>query len=57
MKKLLANVQNGSFAKRWIEENENGRPNFNRIKEEQRNHQIEKVGAELRKMMKWIDAK
>lgn len=57
MKKLLANVQNGSFAKQWIEENEKGRPNFNRIKEEQRNHQIEKVGFELRKMMKWIDAK
>ncbi len=57
MKKLLANIQNGSFAKQWIEENEKGRPNFNKIKEEQRNHQIEKVGAELRKMMKWIDAK
>ncbi len=57
MKKLLANVQNGSFAKQWIEENEKGRPNFNKMKEEQKNHQIEKVGAELRKMMKWIDAR
>jgi ketol-acid reductoisomerase len=57
MKKLLANVQNGSFAKQWIEENEKGRPNFNKMKEEQKNHKIEKVGAELRKMMKWIDAK
>lgn len=57
MKKLLTEVQNGTFAKRWIEENENGRPNFNKIREEQKNHQIEKVGAELRKMMKWIDAK
>jgi ketol-acid reductoisomerase len=57
MKKLLTNVQNGSFAKQWIEENEKGRPNFNKMKEEGKNHQIEKVGAELRKMMKWIEAK
>jgi ketol-acid reductoisomerase len=57
MKKILKEVQDGSFAKKWILENERGRPEFNRIKEEQRNHPIEKVGAELRKMMKWIDAK
>ncbi len=57
MKKILAEIQDGSFAKRWIKENEDGRPYFNRVKEDQRNHRIEKVGAELRKMMKWIDAK
>ena len=57
MKKILAGVQDGSFARRWIKENEDGRPFFNKVKEEQRNHQIEKVGFELRKMMKWIDAK
>ena len=57
MKKILAEVQDGSFARRWIKENEEGRPFFNKVKEEQRNHQIEKVGFELRKMMKWIDAK
>ncbi len=57
MKKILKEVQDGSFAKKWILENERGRPEFNRIKEEQHNHPIEKVGAELRKMMKWIDAK
>ncbi|MBN2158757.1 MAG: ketol-acid reductoisomerase [Spirochaetes bacterium] len=57
MKKILKEIQNGSFAKKWIRENEKGRPEFNRIKEEQRNHLIEKVGAELRKMMKWIEAK
>jgi ketol-acid reductoisomerase len=57
MKKLLSNVQNGTFAKQWIQENEKGRPNFNKMKEEQKNHQIEKVGSELRKMMKWIDAR
>jgi ketol-acid reductoisomerase len=57
MKKILKEIQNGSFAKKWIQENEKGRPEFNKIKEEQRNHPIEKVGAQLRKMMKWIDAK
>ncbi|OHD67638.1 MAG: ketol-acid reductoisomerase [Spirochaetes bacterium RBG_16_49_21] len=57
MKKILKEVQNGSFAKKWIRENELGRPEFNRIKEEQRNHPVEKVGAELRRMMKWIEAK
>lgn len=57
MKKILAEIQNGSFARRWIKENEDGRPFFNKVKEEQRNHTIEKVGYELRKMMKWIDAK
>ncbi|MGV7929133.1 MAG: ketol-acid reductoisomerase [Spirochaetota bacterium] len=57
MKKILAEIQDGSFAKRWIKENEDGRPFFNKVKETQRNHQIEKVGFELRKMMKWIEAK
>ncbi len=57
MKKILSEIQDGSFAKKWIQENEDGRPNFNKIKEEETNHQIEKVGAELRKMMKWINAK
>lgn len=57
MKDILSNIQNGSFAKEWIKENEDGRPNFNKIKEEQKDHKIEKVGLELRKMMKWIDAK
>ncbi len=57
MKKIQAEVQDGSFARRWIKETEDGRPFFNKVKEAQRNHQIEKVGFELRKMMKWIDAK
>ena len=57
MKKILEEIQDGSFARRWIEENEKGRPFFNDIKAKQRDHVIEKVGAELRKMMKWIDSK
>ncbi len=57
MKKILKEIQNGSFAKKWIRENEMGRPEFNKVKEEQKNHLIERVGAELRKMMKWINAR
>jgi len=57
MEKILSEIQDGSFAKKWIKENEDGRPNFNKYKEAGKNHQIEEVGAKLRKMMKWIDAK
>ncbi len=57
MEKILKEIQNGTFAKNWIAENEKGRPFYNKIKKEQQNHQIEKVGAKLRKMMKWINAK
>jgi ketol-acid reductoisomerase len=57
MEKVLKEIQDGTFAKNWIAENENGRPFFNKTREEQKNHQIEKVGSDLRKMMKWIDAK
>ncbi|MCU0847162.1 MAG: ketol-acid reductoisomerase [Spirochaetes bacterium] len=57
MKKILAEIQDGSFARNWIKENEDGRPNFDKIKKEQKDHKIEKIGAELRKMMKWINAK
>ncbi len=54
MKKLLADVQSGAFAREWIEENEKGRPNYNRITEEEKNHLIEKVGKDLRSMMPWL---
>ena len=48
MKKILGEIQSGSFAKEWIAENENGRPNFNKMREAAAKHPIEKVGAELR---------
>ncbi len=54
MRAVLRDVQDGSFARRWIEENEQGRPNFERMREADRNHQIEQVGARLRAMMSWI---
>jgi ketol-acid reductoisomerase len=56
MKKILGEIQSGEFAKEWIAENDNGRPNFNRYREETAKLQIEKVGAELRGMMPWISA-
>ncbi|MDR3238412.1 MAG: ketol-acid reductoisomerase [Spirochaetia bacterium] len=57
MAQILHEIQDGSFAKRWLKENEDGRPFFNKTKEEESRHQIEQVGGELRKHMKWINAK
>jgi len=56
MKKILAEIQSGQFAKEWILENQAGRPMFQALAREQRNHLIENVGKKLRKMMSWIDA-
>ncbi|MDQ1448012.1 MAG: ketol-acid reductoisomerase [Actinomycetota bacterium] len=56
MKKILGEIQSGDFAREWIAENENGRPNFNRMRDAAAAHPIEKVGAELRSMMPWIAA-
>jgi ketol-acid reductoisomerase len=56
MKKILGEIQSGEFAKEWIAENENGRPNFTKMQEKTAKHPIEKVGAELRAMMPWISA-
>lgn len=54
MKKILAEIKDGTFAEEWIAENKNGCENFNKLREEGKNHQIETVGTELRKMMTWI---
>ena len=56
MKKILGEIQSGDFAREWIAENDKGRPNFNRMREDAAKHPIEKVGAELRAMMPWISA-
>jgi ketol-acid reductoisomerase len=55
MKKILGEIQSGEFAKEWIKENEDGRPNYNKITEEEKQHKIEKVGEELRGMMPWME--
>ncbi|MBO8127050.1 MAG: ketol-acid reductoisomerase [Firmicutes bacterium] len=54
MKKMLAEIQSGEFAKKWILENAAGRPVFNALRKRQANHPIEKVGKKLRAMMPWI---
>ena len=54
MRKILAEIQSGEFAKEWIAENEAGQENFQRMREEGADHQVEKVGGKLRSMMPWI---
>lgn len=57
MKKILREIQSGEFAREWILENKAGKPVFLALEKEGWDHKIEKVGKELRNMMKWIDAK
>lgn len=54
MKKVLSEIQDGTFAKNWLVENMVGRPNFNAMRRMESTHEIEKVGAQLREMMTWI---
>jgi ketol-acid reductoisomerase len=54
MKKTLADIQSGKFAAEWIAENRAGCPNFNQLREKEKQHPIEIVGAELRAMMSWL---
>jgi ketol-acid reductoisomerase len=53
MKKILKEIQDGSYAREWLLENKVGRPLFNALRRRDAAHSIEKVGAQLRKMMKW----
>ncbi|KLU58663.1 ketol-acid reductoisomerase [Peptococcaceae bacterium CEB3] len=54
MKKVLTEIQNGEFAKRWLLENQVNRPAFNAMARAEAEHQVEKVGKELREMMPWL---
>ena len=54
MKKVLEAIQDGSFAREWIAENDEGRHRFNRLRQENAEHPIEKVGEELRGMMSFL---
>jgi len=56
MKKILSEIQTGSFAKEWILENQANRPVFNALRRQSAEHPIEAVGAQLRAMMPWIGA-
>jgi len=57
MRTLLRDIRDGTFARRWIEENESGRPNFVEYRDEEQHLPIERVGAELRSKMSWLGAK
>ena len=57
MKKILSEIQSGEFARKWIDENKTGRKNFLALREAAQNQPIEKVGAELRKMMTFLKRK
>ena len=54
MKKILQEVQDGTFAREWILENQAGRPSFLALRKKDADHPIEVVGRELRSMMTWI---
>ena len=54
MRKVLDQIQDGTFAKEWILENQAGRPSFNAMRRLNAEHPIEQVGAELRGMMQWL---
>jgi ketol-acid reductoisomerase len=55
MRKILKEVQSGKFAKQWIEENASGRKSYDKLLKQDTNRQIEKVGAELRARMPWLN--
>jgi len=57
MKAVLKEIQNGEFAREWILENQANRPVFLALREQEKEHLIEKVGAELRAMMPWLQQK
>ena len=55
MRKVLREIQDGTFAKTWILENQAGQPSFKAQRRVNAEHQIEQVGKELRAMMPWIN--
>jgi ketol-acid reductoisomerase len=55
MQDVLGEIQDGTFAREWIAENRAGQENFQRMRQEQMGHQVEREGKELRSMMSWID--
>ena len=57
MKKILSEVTSGQFAKEWVDEYQGGLKKFKQLYQRDYNCQLEKVGRNLRKMMKWINAK
>ena len=57
MKRVLTEIQNGTFARNWLLENKAGQPSFHATRSRERTHMIEVVGKQLRRMMSWIKSK
>ncbi len=55
MRRILKDIQDGSFAREWMAENDEGRKRFLQLREDGTEHQIEEVGRELRRMMPWMN--
>ncbi|MDL5360579.1 ketol-acid reductoisomerase [Halalkalicoccus sp. NIPERK01] len=55
MEQVLEAVQDGTFAREWIAENQAGRPSYTQLRQAEKNHDIEEVGAELRALFAWAD--
>ncbi|WP_410661550.1 ketol-acid reductoisomerase [Amycolatopsis sp. lyj-112] len=55
MKKILGEIQDGTFAREWVAEDEAGRPNFIKLEEQGNQHPIEETGKKLRDLMSWVD--
>ncbi|MFW5645855.1 MAG: ketol-acid reductoisomerase, partial [Acetivibrio ethanolgignens] len=53
MKQVLKDIQEGVFARNWLLENQVGCPNFNAMRRKEAGHQLEEIGAELRKLYSW----
>jgi len=55
MKRILGEIQDGTFAREWVAEDDNGRPTYTKLAEEGRQHPMEHTGAKLRPLFAWID--
>jgi len=55
MRRILAEIRSGQFAREWLDENRKGRPNFERMRTQDHDHQLERTGRELRAMMPWSE--
>ena len=55
MRKILAEIQDGTFAREWVAEDDNGRPTFTKLQSEGEQHSVEQVGSKLRGLMSWVD--
>ena len=56
MQDILNDIQDGTFARNWIAENKAGQPEYKRMMNDDLNHQIESVGADLRSRMDWLES-